>query len=178
MNTFHRELLDMIGATDYIATFADTGREILNIEPYTYTIDGNAGVNITQTASAAFLTPMDQDSDFVLTYMSGFARNAASPFGATIMIPNPALLLQIKELNSGRNFFAGLGATVALGGVATPAGLAPMPMISGQGGFPFLLTSPKVIRARSTLRTTAIAAQASVFSGFYFCFHGARIWYG
>ncbi len=178
MNTFQRELLDMVQATDYIATFADTGREILNIEPYTYTIDGNAGVAITQTNSRVFLTPMDQDTDFVLTYMSGFARNVDSPYGATVLIPNPALLVQIKELNSGRNFFAGLGATVALGGVPTPAGLAPMPMIAGQGGFPFLLTSPKIIRARSTLRTTAIAAQASTFNGFYFCFHGARIWYG
>ena len=178
MNTFERDLLDMVRATAYIATFADTGRPILNIEPYTYSIDGDAGVNITQTASAVFLTPMDQDSDFVLTYMSGFARNAASRYGATVMLPNPALLVQIKELNSGRNFFAGVGATAAAGGVATPAGLAPMPMIAGQGGFPFLLTSPKIIRARSTLRTTAIAAQASTFNGFYFCFHGARIWYG
>jgi hypothetical protein len=178
MNTYRRELLDLVEATDYIATFADRGRVILNIEPYTYSIDGDAGVNITQTQSRVFLTPIDQDSDFVLTYMSGFARNAASTFGATVLIPNPALLVQIKELNSGRNFFAGLGATVALGGVATPAGLAPMPMIAGQGGFPFLLTSPKIIRARSTLRTTAIAAQASTFNGFYFSFHGARIWYG
>jgi hypothetical protein len=178
MNTFRRELLDMVGATDYIYTFADVGRPIVNIEPYTYSIDGDKGVNITQTASAVFLTPMEQDSDFVLTYMSGFARNAASTYGATTMLPNPAVLVQIKELNSGRNFFAGLGATVALGGVATPAGLAPMPMIAGQGGFPFLLTSPKVIRARSTLRTTAIAAQASTFNGFYLAFHGARIWYG
>lgn len=178
MDTFQRELLDLVGFTSYVATFADPGRKILDIEPWTYTVDGDAGVNITQTVPASFLTPMAGDSDFVLTYMSGFGRCATSSFGATVMLPNPALLVQISELNSGRNFFAGAGATVALGGVLTPSGLAPMPMIAGQGGFPFLLTSPRVLRARSTIKTTAISAQAVTFNGFYFCFHGARIWYG
>jgi hypothetical protein len=181
MNTFHRELLDMVGATDYIATFADPGRPIVDIEPYTYTIDGDTGVNINQVTPQSFLTPMDGDADFVLTYLSGFARNVASTYGATILIPNPALLIQIKELNSGRNFFAGAGTTLSFlagTGILTPSGLAPMPMVAGQGGFPFLLTSPKVLRARSTLQTTAIACQATTFNGFYLSFHGARIWYG
>lgn len=182
MDTFRRELLDMVGYTDYCATFADQGRKLLDVEPWTYSVDGDSGVNITQTIAQSFLTPMAGDADFLITYMSGFARSAAyNPAGVpspTAMIPNPALLVQITELNSGRNFFAGVGATIRFGGVLAPAGLAPMPFVAGQGGFPFILTSPKVIRARSTLRITAMSAQAQTFNGFYFCYHGARLWYG
>lgn len=160
MNAFQVQLLDMIGFTDYMATFAEQGREILEITPWTYAIDGNVlPANITQAAAQSFLTPMDGDCDFVLTYMSGFAR----PQGVTALTVNPALLVQISELATGRNFFAGP---------------MPMPMIAGQGGFPFLLTGPRVLKPRQTLKTTAQSAQVQSFSGFYFCFHGARIWYG
>lgn len=164
MNSFRRELLDMVGYTDYIATFADPSKTIVDIDNYTYSIDGQVlAANITQTVSQSFLTPMQGDNDFVLTYMSGFARSAAYPYGAQLMIVNPALMVQITDLSSGRTFFN------------APS---PMPMIAGQGGFPFLLTSPRLIKPRSTLKTTAIAAQAATFTGFFFCFHGARIWYG
>lgn len=164
MNTFRRELLDMVGYSDYIATFADPSRQIVDIDNWTYTVDGDTlTANITQAVSQSFLTPMAGDNDFVLTYLSGFARSAASTYGATNLIVNPALLVQITDLSSGRTFFS------------NPA---PMPMIAGQGGFPFLLTSPRVIGPRSTLKTTAIAAQNQTFNGFYFCFHGSRIWYG
>lgn len=164
MDTFTRELLDMVGYTDYIATFADKGRKIVDIEPYTYTIDGDTlTAPITATASQTFLTQMAGDCDFVLTYLSGFARAASYPYGATLMIANPALLVQITDMAAGRSFFNGA---------------LMMPGIAGQGGFPFMLTSPRVIRARSSLRTTAISAQAVSFNGFYFCFHGARVWYG
>lgn len=160
MNRFWTELLDLVEYTDFIATFADAGRPIVDIEPYTYTIDGEVlPANITATAPQNFNTQMAGDSDFVLTYLSGFAR----PAGNTTLTVNPALMLQITDLSSGRAFFS------------APA---PMAMICGQGGFPFLLTGPRVIRARSALKLTAISAQVQSFSGFYFSYHGARIWYG
>jgi hypothetical protein len=162
VNEFWRKLCDQMQRTDYISAFADPARQIVNIDNYTYTIDGNSGVNITQTVSQAFNVVMDSDSDFVLTYFAGFARSAASTYGATTMIINPAVLLQIKDQASGKNFFNTA---------------APMAMLCGQGGFPFLLTSPRVIRPRTTLTVTAIAAQNQTFNGFYFCFHGSRIFY-
>lgn len=164
MNAFQVQLLDLVGFTDYMATFAEPGRTILEITPYTYVVDGDVlPAPITATASQSFLTPMDGDCDFVLTYISGFGRAASNPYGATVMIANPAIMVQISELATGRNFFAGP---------------MPMPMIAGQGGFPFLLTSPRVFKPRQTLKTTAISAQVQSFNGFYLCFHGARIWYG
>jgi hypothetical protein len=164
LNTFQRELLDMVQYTDYIATFADKTRNIVDIEPWTYTVDGNVlPANITQTVSQSFITPMAGDADFVLTAISGFARSAANPWGPQVMIINPAILVQIADQSTGRTFFSGP---------------APMAMMAGQGGFPFLLTSPHIIHARSSLKTTAIAAQAITFTGFFMCYHGARIWYG
>lgn len=159
MNEFWRKLCDEVGQTDYISTFADPSRQIIGIDDYSYVIDGETlTANITQTVSQSFNVIMDSDSDFVLTYFSGFARAVAT----TVMIINPAILIQIKDQSSGRTYFN------------TPS---PMAMLCGQGGFPFLLTSPRVIKPRTTLTVTAIAAQAKTFSGFYFCLHGSRIYY-
>lgn len=160
MNEFWRKLCDEVGGTDYVSMFADKSRQIVNIDDYTYSIDGNTlAANITQTVSQSFNVVMDSDSDFVLTYFSGFTR----PTGTQILTINPAIMVQIKDQSSGRTYFNTA---------------APMAMLCGQGGFPFLLTSPRIIKPRTTLTVTAISAQAQTFTGFYFCFHGARIYYG
>lgn len=159
MNEFQRKLADLCGTADYISLFADPGRRIANIDNYAYTIDGQTlSANITQTASQTFNVPMDTDSDFVLCYMSGCARLS----GGSDMIWNPAINIQILDKSSARNFFN------------QPTLL---PFVAGAGGFPFLLGYPRVIRARSTLALTAISAQNQAFSGFFFTFHGGRIYY-
>lgn len=159
-NAFWTQLLDMVEYTDYVATFADPARRLVDIEPYAYVIDGEVlPANITAAAPQSFITQMAGDSDFLMTYISGFGR----PAGNTTLTVNPALLVQILDQSSGRTFFSGP---------------APMPMIAGQGGFPFLLPGPRVIKARSSLKTTAISAQVQAFSGFYMTFFGARMWYG
>lgn len=159
MNAFWRKLCDEVGRTDYVSMFADPSRKIVNIDDYTYTVDGNAmTANITQTAPQVFNTVMDTDSDFVLFYFSGMARNN----GSTVLAANPAISIQIKDQSSGRNFFNTASA---------------MPFVCGQGGFPFLLTSPRVIKPRTTLTLTAQSLQNQAFYGFFFCYHGARIFY-
>ena len=159
LNEFERKLADMIRWTDYIATFADPQRKILLIDTYTYTVDGNTlTANITATAPQSFNIVMDSDSDFVCTYLSGYGRAQ----GSTLMSVNPALLVQITDKSAGRTFFN------------KPS---PMPMVCGQGGFPFLLPSPRVIKPRSTVNITAQSAQVQTFTGFYFCLHGGRIYY-
>lgn len=159
---FHVQLLDMIEFTDYMATFANPERELIDVEPWAYVIDADSGVNITQTVSQQFLTPMAGDADFVMVGINGFARTASNPYGATALVVNPALLVQIADLTTGRTFFD------------SPT---PMPFIAGQGGFPFLLPGCKVMGARARLQTTVIAAQAVTWTGFYMAFHGARLWY-
>jgi len=159
-DAFRTQLLDMVEYTDYVATFADPTRTIVDIDNYTYSIDGEVlAAPITATAGQTFLTQMEGDCDFVCFYLSGFARAA----GQTNLTVNPALMVQIADQTTGRAWFQGP---------------APMPMIAGQGGFPYLLPGPKVIPARSSLETSAISRQVQSFTGFYFCFHGSRIWYG
>lgn len=160
-NAFETQLLDIIKFTDFMASFADTNRQLVDVEPYAYTVDGNAlAANITSIAPQTFTTQLDGDADFVMWACSGFGRF----LGSTNLIPNPAIMVQIAIANTGRTFFA------------APV---PMPFIAGQGGFPHVFLGPRVIRARSALKTTATAAQPGVsFSGFYMTWHGARLWYG
>lgn len=159
-NAFRTQLLDMVEFTDYAAWFADPARQLMEVEPWSYSIDGDVlPASITATAPQSFNTPMAGDADFLMTYISGFAR----PAGTTQLTVNPALLVQIADQSSGRTFFSG------------PAGMA---FIAGQGGFPYLLTSPRIVKARAALKTTAISAQAQSFTGFYMTFHGVRLWYG
>lgn len=159
-NAFFTQLLDMVQWTDYVATFATPGRQIMEIEPFSYAIDGDTlPALITATAPQTFSTQMEGDADFVLFYMSAFGRvNTESALRV-----NPALLGQITDETTGRSFFS------------EPT---PVPIFAGQGGFPFLMTGPKVIKARSELSLTVRSAQAVSWSGFYFAYHGARIWYG
>lgn len=159
MNEFQRKLYDMCRSDSYLSLFAQHDRDILNIEPFTYSIDGNVlSANITQTAPQVFNLPMDANNDFVVTGLSGFGRAA----GGSVMIINPAILIQIRDQAAARNFFNQA---------------APMPFICGQGGFPYLLGNNRLIRARTTLQITAISAEAQSFSGFYLTFHGGKIYY-
>lgn len=159
MNEFWRKLLDIVGANSYVAMFADPTREILAIDNYTYTIENTAATPINFTTVREFNVPMDTDSDFVMTSISG---GAVISGGSNVTL-NPAILLQILDQSSGRNYF----------NIPTM-----MPNIAGYGGFPFLLTSPRVVKPHSTLTISAQAAQATVeFSTFQLCLSGARIFY-
>lgn len=161
MNEHQRRLLDVVEASNYIATFAEPGREILLIEPYTYSIDQLA-VGITSAAAQTFNLIMNSDSDFVATMFSGGSRVAASPQVRTVEW-SPALLVQITDQSSGKTYFN------------RPT---PLPMIAGAMGFPFVLTSPRVIKARTTLAISAQGAVAgALYNDFFFSIHGAKIFY-
>jgi hypothetical protein len=166
MNEFERKILDTVEYSNYVATFADPSRKILNIESYAYSVDALAA-NITSAATQTFNLVMDSDSDFVLMNMMGGAQLAAGGAGvpkATRCVEfSPALLIQIKDLSSSRTFF----------NMPTP-----LPLIAGTGGLPFMLSSPRVIKPRSTLAVSAIGAVAgATFTNFYFTLSGAKIYY-
>lgn len=161
MNEHQRRLLDAMEFSSYIAAFAEPGRQILGIDYYAYTVDQQA-VNITSAAAQQFQLIMDSDSDFVLTMMSGGSRIAAGAFPTKVEF-TPALLIQITDQSSGKTFF----------NMATP-----LPLIAGSMGFPFLLSSPRVIKPRTTLTVQAQGAVAgAVFNDFFFVLNGAKIYY-
>ena len=165
MNEFWRRLLDVVQLSSYIGSFADPAREVLLIEPYTYSIDA-LGVNITSAAAQSFNLIMNSDSDFVVTGMSGGAlinTGPTTPNGTRCVEFTPSLLVQILDQSSGKTWF----------NRPTPLG-----QLAGAGGFPFLLTSPRVIPPRVTLSVSAQGAVAgATFNNFYFSMHGAKIYY-
>lgn len=161
MNEHQRRLLDVVEMSSYIATFADPSRQILLIEPYTYSIDQLA-VNITSAAAQSFNLVMNSDSDFVATMFAGGSRIQAGTFPRSVEF-SPALLVQITDQSSGKTYFN------------RPT---PLPLIAGAAGFPFILTSPRVIKARTTLAISAQGAVAgATYNDFFFSIHGAKIFY-
>ena len=160
LNEFWRKLLDTVESYSYIATFADPNREILAIDTYAYTVERfNTGAPISTTTAFALPIVMDSDSDFVCTYFSA----CAVATGQTTITANPSISVQISDKSTGRNYFN------------APA---PCPLIAGQMGFPFLLTSPRVIKPRTTLSVAFTALEAgATFDLFAFVMHGARIFY-
>jgi hypothetical protein len=167
MNEFERRLLDIVEHNFSMGLYADPSRKILNIENYAYSCESFAapGVNdISPTNPKSFNLIMDSDSDFVLTYMSGGATvNFAA--NQTKVQWNPALLVQVTDKSTGRTYFN------------QPT---PLPMIAGMNGFPFLMSSPRVIKPRTTIKIDASTANndaQSLYNGFFFTLHGAKIYY-
>lgn len=165
MNEFQRRLLDTVELSSYVASFADPTRRVLLIEPYTYSLDQLA-VNITSAAAQAFNLVMNSDSDFVVMGLAGGAlinTGPTTPNGTRCVEYTPALLVQITDQWSGKTWY----------NRPTPLGL-----LAGAQGFPFLLTSPRVVPARATLNVSAQGAVAgATYNNFYFSFHGAKIFY-
>lgn len=163
MNEHWRRLLDVVEMSSYIASFAEPGREILLIEPYTYSID-QLGVGITSAAPQSFNLIMNSDSDFIATGFAGGARVSTAGAISTRQVEfTPSLLIQITDQAAGKTYF----------NRATPLGL-----IAGVAGFPFLLSSPRIIKPRTTLSVSAQGAVAgATFADFFFSIHGAKIYY-
>lgn len=167
MNEFQRRLLDIVQFTYPLGQFGDPSREIVGIDNYAYSCDwhGNPGTGLTFTAPKQFDLVMDSDSDFVMTYISGGACSEFSAVGQFKVKFNAAIMAQITDRSTGRTYF----------NLPTP-----LPLIAGMNGFPFLLTSPRVIRPRTTLRvdlTCPAADAARRYPSGFFTLHGAKIYY-
>lgn len=172
MNEAQRRILDVLEWNNTIITYADPSRKVLDIEYYSYALDWNnpngSAKRLTPTTPRSFEIIMDSDSDFVATHMSGGAQiNLATTYGGgqQKVQNNPALLLQITDKSSAKTYF----------NVPTL-----MPFVCGFNGFPFIFTSPRLIKPRSTMKfdfTTADDAGSCIFYGVYLAMHGAKIYY-
>lgn len=167
MNEFERRLKDEVKWTDYIASFGDQSKEIAFIDNYSYVISYHSETALITQAPMTFPLLMDTDSDFVMTSMSGqtgYVNNASS--GVTES--GGAMLLQILDQLSGRTYF----------NIPTM-----MPLVCGDGGFPFLMPSPRIVYARGILQVTAQSAfditpsGSAGFNRFYLSLNGSRIFY-
>lgn len=173
MNEFQRRLMDVVEANTAVYDAIDHKREVLLVEPYCYAVDFNntiaSGVQLNPATPRSFNLIMDSDSDFVLTHMNGGCgvnQGTATAGGAQRIQANPAVLLQITDRSSGRTFFD----------IPTI-----FPLVAGWGGFPFIFTSPRVIKPRSTLQLDFTVADTSGaganYYGVYAALWGAKIFY-
>lgn len=173
MNEFQRKLFDTVGANSFAVTFAERGRQVAAVEPYSYVINLSNyrpawnQVYSTTDGSAGYFCPMDSDSDFVFMSITGAATTAfPDGFGSNIIpIFNPSWLMQIRDLSDGTAFFAGY---------------LPMALVCAQAGYPYFLPRPRVIKARSTIQLQTrhqSAIYEDTFLNPYFVMHGAKIYY-
>lgn len=169
MNEFQRKLMDAIQYSSYIASFADPSRTILAIANYSYAVDAR-GIALDNTAAQNFNLPMDSDSDFVCCSLAGGGRIATAipsppaPADANQVVEfAPAIVVQITDQSSGKTWF----------NMPTPAAL-----VAGAGGFPYLLTSPRVVKPKTTLTVSAQGVvPGTVYADFFFALHGAKVYY-
>lgn len=174
MNEFQRKLLDTARFTSWVAAFADPARTLLGLESYAYVIDrrglttfsnpGGGGVPLVTELV------MDSDSEFVCTYLSGGATidtpAIATPANGNQVVEfSPAIEIQITDRASGRTWFD------------VPTAL---PLIAGAGGFPYILTSPRITKPRSTIEVAATVIDTGFAvdcDAFFFVLHGAKLYY-
>ena len=171
MNEFQRKLLDTVRFTSWIAAFADPARTLIGVEAYSYVVDAR-GAAIDQLTAQSFNLVMDSDSEFACTYISGAAVISAPVIGAPangnqVTEFSPSLEIQVRDQSSGRTWFD----------IPTP-----LPLIAGAGGFPFILASPRISKARSTITVEAKGSfhngpPSATFEDFMFCLHGAKLYY-
>lgn len=160
MNEGERKIFDALHSNDYVKSFADQTREILQVETYAYAADRvNAASPINAATVRTENIQIDGNSDFICFYLSG----AALVTGASVPVFNPSIGVQVTDNMSKRTFFDTF---------------TPMPHVCGTGGFTFYLASPRILRARTQLTVSFQALSTSTFDQAQFVMHGSRIYYG
>lgn len=138
MQAFERRLIDVAQAS---ATVRDVlmknktrkGQKLLYIQSYNYTAPFT---NVAGTSAASVTNVQTQgDSDFLMCYMSGNLYNAST----LARITAPYARLQISDNSTNRTMF---DKPVLFG------------LVTGDGGFPYLLQDPRLIPASTVLQVT------------------------
>lgn len=163
---FQSKYLQILTSSPYLANVLKPGRTVADVQYYAYNgVIGFAasGVNLLPAVPQTETFDTQADSDFVLTFISAAVQETTGG----PMAYNDNVALQIQDLSTGKFFF----------NVPTVIGL-----VTGAGGFPFVLPAPRVfnpntaIAVSATNRDTIVNAGAGLVNLFY-AFHGSRIFY-
>lgn len=160
LDTFQQNYLNLLQGSPYIKSIARSGQNIVNIAYYCYNVQiGSLATPLALNTPQIGLIETQADSDFAVSYLAASARNAA---GDNILF-TANITLQIQDLATGKLFFN--QPTI-------------FPLVTGAGGFPFVLPAPRVINPNSTIQCTANNRDATQnFSGLFLALHGVRIFY-
>lgn len=157
--------LDILNASPYMRSILQPGRRAVEVAYYCYNGQiGNAAVPLAPLVPQSVFFDTQADSDFAVTFMAAAVIETTN--GAAMYNDNVAI--QFTDTSTGKSFF----------NVPTVMGL-----VTGGGGFPYVLPAPRVIRPNTTLQVTAINRDTIVNGGagpvsLYWALHGTRIFYG
>lgn len=156
MNDFQRRALDIAQSSTYLTLYARQNQEIQGIEEFGYSVEID---NIASGATATGTFQVLSDSDFVCTYLTGCSVATATGIVDAV----PQALLQITDTGSGKTFFN------------QPSFMG---LITGQGGYPFLLAAPRLIAPNTNIQyqvTNLLGAGNT--RNYFLTMIGARIYY-
>lgn len=157
--------LGILNSSPYLKSILQPGKVALGVEYYCYNIQlGSVAVPLAPNVPQSVFFDTQADSDFAVTFMSAavFETNNGTA------VYNDNVALQILDTSSGKTFF----------NIPTVMGL-----VTGAGGFPYVLPAPRVIRPNTTMQVSVTNRDAVVNGGagpvsFYLALHGTRIFYG
>jgi hypothetical protein len=157
---FQQRYLTLLQNSPYIKSVARDGKTIVNIQYYCYNVQiGSIAAPLLLNVPQQNTIETQADSDFAISYMSGSVRNAA----ADNVLYTANVTLQLQDTATGKLFFN------------QPA---MFPLVSGAGGFPYVLPAPRVINPNSTVLCTAMNRDTTQnFTGLFLALHGTRIFY-
>lgn len=163
-NPLEAKYLEILNASDYMAAVRKPGRQIVGVQYYAYNVRvGSVAVPLADGVPQTSVFETQSDSDFVVSEIS--AALQAEDNGA--MLYNGNVAIQIQDLSSGKLFFN------------RPAAIA---LVTGAGGFPFVLPAARVWNPNTSIAVQAINRDALINAGngpvgLFLAFHGTRLFY-
>lgn len=164
-NPFQTRYLDILRASPYLAPVLRPGQAPVDIAYYAYnTRVGSDAVPLAAGVAQTQTIETQSDSDFVLTFMSA----AIQPTAGGAMQYNANVALQVTDLSTGKPLFS------------TDTAIA---LVTGAGGFPYVLPAPRVWSPNITIAVKATNHDTIINGGLgpvglFIAFHGTRIFYG
>lgn len=155
MNEFERRALDIAQNSSYLAAYARKGRDIIDVEYFTYVAETTSIAANGGTLQSTI--QIQSDSDFVMSYMSANAISAAGVITST-----PNITVQITDTGSGKTLFS------------APAQLS---LAFGSQGFPYLLPAPRVFAPNTNVKFDFTNRDAATAYTINYFLSGARIYY-
>lgn len=156
--------LDVLNNSPYMKSILQPGKRANEIEYYCYNGQlGTAAVPLAPNVPQTITFDTQADSDFAVTFMTG----AVQEITGAGMAFNDNVAIQFTDTSTGKTFFN--RPTV-------------MGLVTGAGGFPFVLPAPRIIRPNTTIQVTAINRDTVVNGGagpvtLFYALHGTRIFY-
>ena len=163
-NPLQAKYLEILNASPYLDAVRKPGRQVVDVQYYAYNVRvGSVAVPLADGVAQTTTFETQADSDFVVSEVS--AALQAEDNGA--MLYNGNVVLQVTDLSSGKLFYN------------RPAALA---LVTGAGGFPFVLPAARVWNPNTSIAVTATNRDALINGGagpvgLFLAFHGTRLFY-